>query len=121
VDIGQTFSVPVIDTGVAGTGLTVAITAVLGERQFVAVNLTAAKYVVVALIDGVVNVLPLPKIAVLVLVKYHSIVPANGVDADNVTVPAPQVEPAVPVGAVTTVATTAFLVDDTHVAIRDST
>ena len=75
----------------------------------------------VALIVGVIKVLPVCKITVLVLVEYHSIVPAKGVVAESVTVPIPQVEPAVPIGAVTTVATTAFLVDDTHVVVRDST
>ena len=71
--------------------------------------------------DGVVNVLPDPKITVLVLVAYHSIVPAKGVDAESATVPVPHLEAAVPAGAVTTVATTAVRVGDVQVLNLDST
>lgn len=112
---------PAVPVGTAGDAFTVAITAVLGDRQFVAVDRTAAKYVVVVLMDGVVNVVPDAKITVLVLVAYHSIVPAKGVDAESVTVPDPHLEPAVPAGAVTTVATTAARVGDAQVFNLDST
>ena len=75
----------------------------------------------VALISGVINVLPVPKTNVLVLVAYHSIVPAKGVDAESVTDPVPHLEAAVPAGAVTTVATTGTLADTQVVPILDST
>jgi hypothetical protein len=71
--------------------------------------------------DGVVKLLPVPKAIVLVLVAYHSIVPANIVEAESATVPGPHLEPAVPMGAVTTVATTAVLVEETQLPNRDST
>lgn len=71
--------------------------------------------------DGVVKVLPVDKAVVLVLVAYHSIVPAKGVDAERVTDPGPHLDPAVPAGAVTTVATTAVLVGDEQVLNLDST
>lgn len=43
VGTGQTDRVPFIDAGVAGMALMVAATAVLGDRQFVTVDRTAAK------------------------------------------------------------------------------
>ena len=68
---------------------------------------------------------PVNNIAVLVVEEYHSIVaPATALVAEIVTTPGPQLDPAVPVGAAGTaftVAVTAVLVTDTHVAVRDST
>ena len=72
-----------------------------------------------------VYVEPVNNNTVLVFVAYHSIVaPATALVAEIVTTPGPQLDPAVPVGAAGTaftVAVTAVLVTDTHVAVRDST
>ena len=68
---------------------------------------------------------PVDNNTVLVFVAYHSIVaPATALVAEMVTTPAPQLDPAVPVGAAGTaftLAVTTVLVADTHVAVRDST
>jgi hypothetical protein len=116
--IGQTAVVPVIDADAANNGLMVAATDLRADKH-PALDLAAAKYVVFAVMLGVVKLLPVPNTVVLVLVAYHSIVaPATAVDADIVTTPGPHLDAPVPVGVAgigLTVALTIVLVEDTHV------
>jgi hypothetical protein len=116
--IGQTAVVPVIDADAANNGLMVAATDLRVDKH-PALDLAAAKYVVFAVMLGVVKLLPVPNTVVLVLVAYHSIVaPATAVVADIVTTPGPHLDAPVPVGVAgigLTVALTIVLVEDTHV------
>ena len=115
--IGQTAVVPVIDADAANNGLMVAATDLRADKH-PALDLAAAKYVVFAVMLGVVKLLPVPNTVVLVLVAYHSIVaPATAVAADIVTTPGPHLVPVTPVGVAGIgfiVAKTAVLVVDTH-------
>ena len=116
--IGQTAVVPVIEADAANNGLMVAATDLRADKH-PALDLAAAKYVVFAVILGVVKLLPVPNTVVLVLVAYHSIVaPSTAVVADIVTTPGPHLDAPVPVGVAgigLTVALTIVLVEDTHV------
>ena len=116
--IGQTAVVPVIDADAANNGLMVAATDLRADKH-PALDLAAAKYVVFAVMLGVVKLLPVPNTTVLVLVAYHSIVaPATAVVADIVTTPGPHLDAPVPVGVAgigLTVALTIVLVEDTQV------
>jgi hypothetical protein len=116
--IGQTAVVPVIDADAANNGLMVAATDLRADKH-PALDLAAAKYVVFAVMLGVLKVLPVPNTVVLVLVAYHSIVaPATAVVADIVTTPGPHLDAPVPVGVAgigLTVALTIVLVEDTQV------
>ena len=116
--IGQTAVVPVIDADAANNGLMVAATDLRADKH-PALDLAAAKYVVFAVMLGVVKLLPVPNTVVLVLVAYHSIVaPATAVVADIVTTPGPHLDAPVPVGVAgigLTIALTIVLVEDTHV------
>ena len=124
--IGQTAVVPVIEAEAINNGLIVAITDLRVVDKHPALDLAAAKYVVFAVMLGVVKLLPVPNIAVLVLVAYHSIVaPATVVVADIVTTPGPHLDAPVPVGVAgiwLMVTRTAFLLADTQVVLNlDST
>ena len=116
--IGQTAVVPVIEADAANNGLMVAATDLRADKH-PALDLAAAKYVVFAVMLGVLKLLPVPNTAILVLVAYHSIVaPATAVVADIVTTPGPHLDAPVPVGVAgigLTVAFTIVLVADTHV------
>ena len=117
--IGQTAVVPVIEAEAISNGLIVATTDLRVVDKHPAFDLAAAKYVVFAVMLGVVKLLPVPNTVVLVFVAYHSIVaPTTVVDADIVTTPGPHLDAPVPVGVAgigLTVALTIVLVEDTHV------
>lgn len=124
--IGQTAVLPVIEAEAISNGLIVATTDLRVVDKHPALDLAAAKYVVFAVILGVVKLLPVPNTAVLVLVAYHSIVaPATAVVADIVTTPGPHLDAPVPVGVAgigLMVTRTAFLLADTQVVLNlDST
>ena len=118
--IGQTDVVPVMDADAANNGLMVAATDLRVVDTHPALDLAAAKYVVFAVMLGVVKLLPVPNTVVLVFVAYHSIVaPATVVDADIVTTPGPHLDAPVPVGVAgigLMVTRTPFLLADTQVA-----
>ena len=101
--------------GVGGAALTVATTAVRGLDVH-PLLVTAAKYVVVDAMLGVVKLVPVPNEAPPVEAAYQLIVPA-AVVACRVTVPVPQIEAPVVlvnVGVVLTVMVTVLLVEAAH-------